>query len=344
MANKQVAEELKDFILPKATVRNKELGVGAYGKVVEVELPGAICAAKFIHSSLVTQTQSYQMKKFAEECHLLSKLRHPNIVQFLGLCLEPGSPLPGLVMERLVCSLDDILTKYPPTEKGSPEKAVPLGLKCSILQDVAQGLFFLHSHSPPIVHRDLSARNVLLNSSMEAKLADFGVARIVDASPMTSNPGTAVYMPPEAMESNSYDTSLDVFSFGVLALYTLTQKFPKNLKAANYTSVLGKLTARTEVERREEYFALLESQLKKNHSLIKLTKECVANSPEKRPKIEAVLKPLESVKSTLNDSYERSTRLELILAIEDYKRKVIIHTALSHLFLFLLSFPPSSIN
>ena len=248
----------------------------------------------------------------------MSKLRHPNIVQFLGLCTDSTeSPFPGLVMERLRCSLDDVLTKYPPTEQ-----VIPLGVKCSVLQDVARGLLFLHSHSPPIVHRDLSARNVLLNSAMEAKLADFGVARIIDASSMTSNPGTALYMPPEAMESKSYSTSLDVFSFGHLMLFTLTQEFPKNLKAANYT-VKSKLVPRTEVERRDEYFALLETQLlKKNHLLIKMTKECLANCPEKRPPIEDVLKPLESVKSTLSDNYEQSTRLELILAIEEHKRKV----------------------
>ena len=322
MASKQLVRELKSFVLPKTTVTDKELGAGSYGRVVEVDLSGTICAAKFIHKSLVPNessgTQTYQAQRFAEECHLMSKLRHPNIVQFLGLCTDSTeSPFPGLVMERLRCSLDDVLTKYPPTEQ-----VIPLGVKCSVLQDVARGLLFLHSHSPPIVHRDLSARNVLLNSAMEAKLADFGVARIIDASSMTSNPGTALYMPPEAMESKSYSTSLDVFSFGHLMLFTLTQEFPKNLKAANYT-VKSKLVPRTEVERRDEYFALLETQLlKKNHLLIKMTKECLANCPEKRPPIEDVLKPLESVKSTLSDNYEQSTRLELILAIEEHKRKV----------------------
>ena len=321
MASKPLQEELKSFVLPKTTVTDKELGVGSYGRVVEVDLSGTICAAKFIHEILVSQAQTYMYvtKRFAEECHLMTKLRHPNIVQFLGLCTvtDSKSSFPGLVMERLRCSLDDVLTKYPPTEQ-----VIPLGVKCSVLQDVARGLLFLHSHSPPIVHRDLTTRNVLLNSAMEAKLADFGVARIVDASSMTSNPGNALYMPPEAMESKSYSTSLDVFSFGHLALFTFTQVFPQNLKAANYT-VKGKLVARTEVERRDEYFALLEAQLqKRNHLLIKMTKECLANCPEKRPPIEAVLKPLESVKSTLSDNYEQSTRLELILAIEEHKRKV----------------------
>ena len=81
----------------------------------------------------------------------MAEMRHPHIVQFLGLCFLEGSTLPVLVMERLDSSLDDLL-------EGAP--GLPLSLKRSLLADVILGLLYLHTRRPPVVHRDLSARNV----------------------------------------------------------------------------------------------------------------------------------------------------------------------------------------
>ena len=139
---------------------------------------------------------------------LMSTLRHPNIVQFFGLCFLPGSQLPALDMERLLTSLHDLMdpqTDVPPPLSDAPKPFFPLSLKCSIMHDVASGLTYIHGKSPPIIHQDLSARNVLLNSGMVANIADLGVARIVPrmraAAIMTKGPGAGVYMPPEALES-----------------------------------------------------------------------------------------------------------------------------------------------
>ena len=123
----------------------------------------------------------------------MSDLRHPHLVQFLGVCFLPNSTLPMLVMERLLTSLDELLEHNP---------NIPLSLKRSILADVARGLVYLHSHSPPVIHRDLSAKNVLLNSAMVAKISDLGNACIVDFQPgqlvrtLSRIPRTMVYMPP----------------------------------------------------------------------------------------------------------------------------------------------------
>lgn len=151
----------------------------------------------------------------------MSDLRHPNITLFVGLCFLPNCLLPVLVMERLDGSLDDLLESVP---------NIPLTLKCSVLEDVARGLLYLHNHSPQIIHRDLTARNVLLTSTFVAKLTDFGNSRIVNlqaghfAQSLSQLPGTLVYMPPEALTlSCRYGPSLDIFSFGHLALFTLTQ-------------------------------------------------------------------------------------------------------------------------
>ena len=152
---------------------------------------------------------------------VMAKIRHPHIVQFLGLCFLEGSALPVLVMERLDSSLDDLL---------EATLALPLALKQSLLIDVARGLLYLHNRNPPIVHRDLSARNVLLTSSLVAKISDLGNARLVNLQPgqlartLTHLPGTTVYMAPEAFDEGSrYGPQLDIFSFGHLTLFTLTQ-------------------------------------------------------------------------------------------------------------------------
>ena len=151
----------------------------------------------------------------------MSDLRHPNITLFLGVCFLPDCELPILVMERLDCSLDDLVETIP---------NIPLVLKRSVLEDVARGLTYLHNHRPQIIHRDLTAKNVLLSTSLVAKVTDFGNSRIVNLQPgqlartLSRVPGTLLYMPPEALEASSrYGPSLDVFSFGHLALFTCLQ-------------------------------------------------------------------------------------------------------------------------
>jgi len=161
------------------------------------------------------------IEKYRRECQLMARLQHPNVTQFLGLCLLEESTLPLLVMEKLEMSVDDLL-EY--------SSCLPLPIKVSILTDTCKGLNYLHSEDSPVIHRDLTARNVLLTSSLMAKITDLGNSRIVDLKPgqlamtLTKTPGTAVYMAPEALgDSNKYGTALDVFSFGHFSLYTLIQ-------------------------------------------------------------------------------------------------------------------------
>ena len=161
------------------------------------------------------------VRKYLQECQLMSSLHHPNITQFLGLCFLPGTRLPLLVMERLETSLDDLLEHMP---------NLPLSLKRSVLEDVASGLLYLHERPSPVIHRDLTARNVLLTSSLVAKITDMGNSCIIDTRPgqmartLSALPGTLVYMPPEALDDrHRYGPSIDIFSFGHLALFAITQ-------------------------------------------------------------------------------------------------------------------------
>ena len=183
-----------------------------------------MCAGKKLHETLIddgNEGVANIVRKYEQECQLMSGLRHPNITQFLGLCFLPGTRLPLLVMERLETSLDDLLEHMP---------GLPLSLKCSVLEDVVSGLIYLHDRPAPIIHRDLTANNVLLTSSLVAKITDMGNSRIIDMRPgqlartLSRLPGTLVYMPPEALnETHRYGPSLDIFSLGHLILYTATQ-------------------------------------------------------------------------------------------------------------------------
>ena len=187
---------------------------------LQVEVNGLICAGKKIHEILL-DIDNIGVRdiatKYVQECQLMSDLRHPNITLFLGLCFLPNCHLPVLVMERLDGSLDDLLETVP---------NIPLILKRSILEDIARGLLYLHLHDPQIIHRDLTAKNVLLTPSLMAKITDLGNSRIVNIQPgqlaqtLSRNPGTLVYMPPEALSAAArYGPSLDVFSFGHLGIF-----------------------------------------------------------------------------------------------------------------------------
>ena len=172
---------LRPYVLSNLQLTGTVIGGGAYGSVEEVTIP--LCgAAKRVHDLLVNSSKI--STQFAEELQLMSTLHHPNIVQFLGVYFFPGSRLPALVMERLLTSLHDLLDPetdgaQPPPTEPTPLSFFKLGLKCFVLHDVASGLAYLHGRTPPIIHRDLSAKNVLLTSHLVAKLADLGVARIV---------------------------------------------------------------------------------------------------------------------------------------------------------------------
>ena len=146
----------------------KKLGTGSYGSVEKLEDSGNICAGKTLHNSLINvQNEGVEnvIKKFVKECQLMGDLQHPHIVQFLGICFLPDSKLPELVMEYMATNLGHLLEK---------NENVPLTIKRLILYDAARGLTYLHSRSPPVIHRNLTATNVLLNSAMVAKIADFG--------------------------------------------------------------------------------------------------------------------------------------------------------------------------
>ena len=244
-------------------------------------------------------------EKFFAELRILCRIRHPNIVQYHCVCYLPNSESPALVMEQLQTNLHEYLL--------DPSYAnLSLHAKVSILHDIAKGLAYLRNHKPAVIHRDLTARNVLLNSERVAKISDFGNSRIIDTDPACSTefkstthvPGTIIYMPPEACSDHAkFNKKLDIFSFGHLALFTATQVLPCDLLPANFCDDNGKLHARTEVERRQRYIDQLEQQLDRDHDLIKLIKQCLHNSPKMRPTADDVVCILEKLVVATNTCF-----------------------------------------
>ena len=337
--------ELRPFVLSDVRFTGTRIGSGAYGSVEEVAIPvGA--AAKKIHEIFQDRSEVPEdeilraSSQFVRECQLMSTLRNPNIVQFLGVCFFPGSRLPSLVMERLLTSLHDLLDPETPPPPGAPRPLsfFTMYLKCSVLHDVASGLAYLHEQSPPIIHRDLSARNILVNSRMVAKLADLGVARIVPrmraAATMTKGPGASVYMPPEAVapaasnkDRSKYDASIDVFSLGVVAIFTIGGTFPCDPEAQAYLDEeSGLLVARTELQRRSVYMRDVNAQLRAcgqlrgDHPLIRLIQQCLHNGPHKRPSTGEVLRLLEEARAGVRDDDSERNQRELVQALQTQPR------------------------
>ena len=231
-------------------------------------------------------TDDGSRRRFSAEIAILSKLRHPNIVAFEGVCHLANEKLPVLLMERLATNLHSYLLSPFHAKLATSKKA-------HMLCDIADGLNYLHSLSPPLVHRDLTARNVLLTSEETAKISDFGNARILDIDPqsskmMTSRPGTLEYMPPEAFGASAeYDSSLDVFSFGHLALFVAIQESPTSLLPYADGSHLRK-----ELDRRQEYLSKAKQLLGKSHLFLTIITKCLQNEPHNRPTSSNILEEL----------------------------------------------------
>ena len=280
--------DFESYRLNGVRLTEEEFGRGSYAVVLRLEYRGLKCAGKHLYPVLYEQGVGDTVRRFEEECRLLAQMRHPNIVQFIGVYFEEGSRVPILVMEFLPTTLARCIDAY---------GVLPQDVSYSILHDVALGLYHLHSHTPPVVHRDLSANNVLLTPNMTAKISDLGVARILNLTPqqmtrMTSTPGTPAYMPPEAMRANPrYDAGIDEFSYGVLMIHVLSGKWPLPLREPNYVNPENRaqLLAVSEAERRDEYLR----DIGNTHPLMDLILRCVSNDPEQRATAAQIVQRME---------------------------------------------------
>ena len=254
-------------------LRNEVLGRGAYGEVCHCFLGNLACAGKVLHAALMQWNDPGEMHllaRFEEECKFISNLKHPNIVQYLGLHYDPESGAPVLLMELL----DGNLTWF----LGLQSQQLAPKMQIDLCIDISLALEFLHAND--IIHQDLSSNNILLQLDSNriptrAKVTDFGVSKISDPNRVLTEsqpcPGSLLYMPPEVLcESPQYSAKLDIFSLGVLIIQILTTKFP---------SPQSSLESESEAERRAEDMAPISTE----NPIRSLVIDCLHNKPHERP-------------------------------------------------------------
>ncbi|KAA8546141.1 hypothetical protein F0562_020965 [Nyssa sinensis] len=198
---------------PQLLKFENKVASGSYGDLYKGTYYSQEVAIKVLKSEHVS---SEMQREFAQEVFIMRKVRHKNVVQFIGACTKPPSLY--IVTEFMSGgSVYDYLHKQKGTFK------LPTLLKVAI--DISKGMNYLHQNN--IIHRDLKAANLLMDENEVVKVADFGVARVkAQSGVMTAETGTYRWMAPEVIEHKPYDHKADVFSFGVVLWELLTGKIP----------------------------------------------------------------------------------------------------------------------
>ena len=257
---------------PDALTVGDEISRGAYGVVYRGTLGRRPVAIKKIHQLLLDYAKERReelegiLKRFRDECELMEAAKHSNVVEFIGVFNQDGSAL--LVMELMHQTLEEFLEN----NRGT----LPLRKQVHICLKIVLGLLFLHEHNPQILHRDLTAKNVLMNEDGSVvKISDLGQAKFRPSSVMyltTKAPGCIPYMPPECLVDRPHFTDKgDVFSLGVMALQISTQEPP----SVGFVIREGQ----EEVNRRSADLARLPT----DHPLKTPILQCLQDDPAKRP-------------------------------------------------------------
>ena len=258
-------------------IEHEVLGKGSYGVVIVAEWMGVKVAVKRVHDVLLPDNLEMNTvkKKAEDEAKLLQELRHPNLIQCFGRYYDDRGRL-CIVMELMHKSLADLLKQT--AGPLSSEKVNDIG------SEISSALRYLHSMN--VSHRDITPNNILLTASGRAKLSDLGGAKHILHVQLpvlaTQQPGTPMYMPPEAMEGSWYAPGMvDVYSLGVVLLEMSSGVVPKpeqNLYRP-HNNDCNSFYRVPEEERRKKCF----SKIAMTNPVRAIILECLHDNPSKRP-------------------------------------------------------------
>ena len=314
MANQIRAQQLfryRNFHINKS----QPLGHGSYGAVYKAKCDQLPCAAKLLHPTILDPADPGAgkiMERFQQECSFLENIRHPNIVQYLGMTRDPESRLPVLLMELL----DESLTKM--LERS--QQSLAYYVQVDIYHDIALAVAYLHSND--IIHRDLSSNNVLIMAKSRAKVTDFGMSKLAGAAPrmtpLTMCPGTLAYMPPEALnEPPIYTKKLDCFSEGVIMIQVCTRLWPEPGPRTKTVQDSRSPTGRTQMpvlepERGKNHIDMID----RGHGLLPIAMDCLHYQENERPSSEELCQRLADLKETreYRESVEQVERVQKDIA------------------------------
>ncbi|OMO98148.1 hypothetical protein COLO4_14107 [Corchorus olitorius] len=269
------------------------IGAGGFGKVYKAEmLDGQVFAVKKLNSHSHDDIEIQEVNSFKNEVAALTEIRHRNIVRLYGFCAQRWhSFLVYEFMER------GSLAKTLSNDVGAKE--LDWGKRIRIIKGVAHALSYMHHDCvPPIIHRDISSKNVLLSSELDARVSDFGTARLLnpDSSNWTAVAGTLGYVAPEFAYSLAVTEKCDVYSFGVLTLEVLMGKHPGEILSFLHSSSDDQkfgliidvlLDPRLSPPKRQE----LEDELS---FILSLAMLCSQANPQSRPTMRSVSQQLEA--------------------------------------------------
>ncbi|XP_062186442.1 serine/threonine-protein kinase STY17-like isoform X2 [Phragmites australis] len=262
---------------PRLLKFEQKLASGSFGDLYHGTYWSQDVAIKVVKPEQVSVDM---LREFAQEVYIMKKVRHKNVVQFIGACTRP--PILCIVKEFMHRgSIFDFLYN----RRGNFQLQDVL----RIASDVSKGMNYLHQIN--IIHRDLKTANLLMDDQV-VKVADFGVARVKDQSGvMTAETGTYRWMAPEVIEHLPYDHRADVFSFGIVLWELLTGKLPYQDMTPLQAAV-----------------AVVQKDLRPNipadthPMLVNLLQKCWQKDPALRPTFAEILDILSSIKAVVRSS------------------------------------------
>ncbi|CAH1414006.1 unnamed protein product [Lactuca virosa] len=251
------------------------IGTGGFGIVYKAELqPTNVVAIKKLHSS----SENVDHNGFLNEVRALTNIRHRNIVKLYGYCYHARHSF--LIYEYLEKgSLGSIL------RSDVLAKELDWLRRVNIVKAVANGLTYMHHDcSPPIIHRDISIANILLDSDYEAHISDIGTSKLLklDSSNWTPIVGTYGYIAPELAYTMVSTEKCDVYSFGIVTLEMIMGKHPSELQSlsTDYLVLANVGDSRIPLPSPQ-----VEKQVK---SVLSLSRACLNSNPNRRPTMRQV--------------------------------------------------------